>query len=254
MTITLIQMDIVWGDIATNCQEASHLIDQSPGSMLYVLPEMFSTGFATEPEGLADTDGTTLVWMMSKSQSTGAAICGSVAIRTSEGHYRNRFYFVRPTDRSPHKVACYDKHHLFTYGGEHHHYTAGQERVEVEWQGRRFLLQVCYDLRFPTFARNSAAQPYDAIIYVASWPQTRQRVWEALLTARAIENQSYVLGVNRVGQDFLCQYSGGTRLIDSYGEIVCGAPLGEVAAVSYVLDFEKQDKFRQKFPVLYDAD
>ena len=164
------------------------------GTDLFVLPEMFSTGFCTSPEGIAESsDSATLQWMKQKAAEHNCAIAGSVSVEEN-GKFYNRFYFVHPDGN----VQWYNKKHLFTYGGEDKHYTAGQERVVVNFRGVRFLLEVCYDLRFPVWSRNRG--DYDAAIYVASWPSPRVEAWKALLRARAIENQCYVLGVNRVGR------------------------------------------------------
>ena len=175
-------------------------------SDLYVLPEMWSTGFATEPEGIAESDGSSLNWMKQMANRLDAAVAGSIATEI-DGKYYNRFYFVKPAnDGSDNEIEYYDKHHLFTYSGEHLRYTAGERRVVVEWRGWRFLLQVCYDLRFPIFARNCAEGPdaYDVALYVASWPTSRRAPWDTLLRARAIENQCYVCGVDRTGDDPAC--------------------------------------------------
>lgn len=257
MKVTLLQMDIVWGDIAKNCEVASQLIDSAPGSDLYVLPEMWSTGFATEPDGIADDSLQSLRWMQQKANATNAAIAGSVATKAEDGTFRNRFYFVKPqapqaSDEALSDIVFYDKHHLFTYGNEHHRYTAGQERVIIEWRGVRFLLQVCYDLRFPCFARNKGTA-YDCAIYVASWPTSRIDPWRALLKARAIENQCYVLGVDRIGTDPACSYCGGTEFIDAYGRVEA-CPDNEQCTLTRTLDIEALNAFRKKFPVLSDAD
>lgn len=249
MKTTLIQMDIAWGDIAANIGTASQMIDATPGSDLYVLPEMWSTGFAAQPEGIADAEERSLRWMQQKADSTGAAIAGSVATQCPDGTCRNRFYFVKPGG----DVAFYDKRHLFSYAGEDKHYTPGQERTIVEWRGVRFLLQVCYDLRFPCFARNRNCA-YDAILYVASWPASRIEPWRILLRARAIENQCYVLAVNRIGSDQACTYVGGTELIDAYGRLVQACPDGASGTLTAELDMAALSAFRRKFPVLEDAD
>lgn len=251
MTITLLQQDIVWGNPSANQALAERAILAAEQSDLYVLPEMWSTGFATEPEGMAETDGASLRWMQRMASRMDAAIAGSVATREAERYY-NRFYFVKPSG----EVAVYDKHHLFTYGGEHRRYTAGRQRVVVEWRGVRFLLQVCYDLRFPCFARNAAEgdDAYDVALYVASWPTSRRLPWDTLLRARAIENQCYVCGVDRVGSDPACAYNGGTALIDAYGKTVAACPDGEVASLTATLDMDALRAFRHKFPVLADRD
>ena len=251
MTITLLQQDIVWASPSANQEAAERAILAAPKSDLYVLPEMWSTGFATELEGIAETDGSSLHWMEQMAIRMDAAIAGSVATRVDDSYY-NRFYFVKPTG----EVSWYDKHHLFTYGGEHRRYTAGRQRVVVEWRGVRFLLQVCYDLRFPCFSRNRVQgdEAYDVALYVASWPTSRRLPWDTLLRARAIENQCYVCGVDRVGTDPACAYNGGTALIDAYGRTVAACPDGEVAALTASIDLEGLRAFRQKFPVLDDRD
>ena len=254
MKINLLQTDIVWASLQANHEHAEKMMRSMESADLYILPEMFSTGFATQPEGIAEDmqNGTTpsIEWMKKMACELDAAIAGSVAIREEDGRYYNRFCFVHPDG----ECTFYDKHHLFTYGGEHHRYTAGQERVVAEFRGVRFLLQICYDLRFPVFARNKADEPYDAIIYVASWPTPRVDAWLALQKARAIENQCYVCAVNRVGTDPSCQYSGGTLMTDPYGKVVALCPMGEESAIHAELNMKELMAFREKFPVLEDAD
>ena len=248
MKVTILQCDVEWANPALNVQKADEAIDRHPEADLYVLPEMFSTGFCTHPEGIAEKeDSHTLQWMKHKAAETGAAIAGSIAVE-KEGKFYNRFYFVKPDGSTAH----YDKRHLFTYGGEQKHYTAGTERVIVEWKGVRILLQVCYDLRFPVWSRNRG--DYDMILYVASWPTTRVAVWSALLVARAIENQCYVAGVNRVGSDPVCGYSGASVIIDPYGRTLAACTPDEACEASAEVNMEKLEAFRQKFPVGEDAD
>ena len=248
MKVTILQRNIEWANPALNVQRADEAIDLNPGADLYVLPEMFSTGFCTEPEGIAEsTESDTLQWMKDKAASTHAAIAGSVAV-TKDGKYYNRFYFVKPDGN----VAQYDKKHLFTYGGEHLRFTAGEERVVVEWRGVRILLEVCYDLRFPIWARNRG--DYDMILYVASWPTPRVAAWSALLVARAIENQCYVAGVNRVGNDPACEYCGGSVIIDPYGVKIAECEISQESEATAEIDMAALEAFRKKFPVLLDAD
>lgn len=248
LKITLLQMDIVWGNSEANAKAAEEAISANGGSDVYVLPEMWSTGFATEPKGIAEADCRSLEWMKGMASKTGAAIAGSVATEIAEGDYRNRFYFVKPDG----EVTFYDKHHLFTYGGEHHQYTAGNERTVVEYKGVRFMLRVCYDLRFPLWNRNN--EEYDCALFVASWPTPRVEAWRTLLRARAIENQCYVVGVNRVGTDPACQYCGGTAFIDPYGQTVEECERGMVQAITCEIDMDALEAFRAKFPVLKDRD
>lgn len=252
MRISLLQMDLAWADPARNRSTAARLISSAPGSDLYILPEMFSTGFATKPEGIAEADDASLHWMQDEARATGAAICGSIATEDG-GRYFNRMYFVKPDG----SVTHYDKRHLFTYSGEDKRYTRGEERVTVEWKGFRIMLEVCYDLRFPMWSRNritSDGSLYDIIIYVASWPESRQTAWDTLLRARAIENQCWVAGVNRVGKDPGNTYAGGSVIVDPWGEALAACIRGEESIASAVIERETLDSFRKAFPVLADAD
>ena len=255
MKLSLLQPDIVWGNPTANQEKLSEILWGLDPSDVYVLPEMFSTGFAVNPEGIAEADHSSLDWMLKMAKELKGAMCGSVATEVAEEgsdikSYYNRFYFVKPNG----EYFSYDKHHLFTYADEHRCYTRGQGRVVVEFRGVRFLLQVCYDLRFPCYSRNIDKIPYDCAIYVASWPTTRLAVWNTLLHARAIENQCYVAGVNRTGEDASGRYSGGTLLVDPYGNTVAACPLGEESSITLDLDLQALRVFRKKFPVLKDAD
>lgn len=248
MKITILQRDIEWANPSVNINRADEVIDRNPGSDIYVLPEMFSTGFCTNPEGIAESDNSeTLQWLKRKAAAIDAAIAGSVAV-TKDGKFYNRFYFVKPDG----SVTHYDKKHLFTYGGERKRFTAGNERVVVEFRGVRILLEICYDLRFPVWARNRG--DYDMILYVASWPTPRVSAWSALLVARAIENQCYVAGVNRVGNDPACQYCGGSVVIDPYGKTIAACTDNLECEATATIDIEALEAFRAKFPVLNDAD
>lgn len=249
MRITIIQSDIIWANPEENRQRMAQKLDEHPEADLYVFPEMFSTGFCTQPAQIAeqyDKPGT-LEWMQTQARQRQCALAGSVATEHN-GRFYNRFYFVFPDG----SYQSYDKKHLFTYGGEHQTFTPGNERIIVEYKGVRMLLQICYDLRFPVWARNR--KDYDMILYVASWPQPRIEAWSALLRARAIENQCYVAGVNRVGNDPSCQYSGGSALIDPYGKTMASCLDFQEDTVSARIDMEVLNAFREKFPVLNDAD
>lgn len=248
MKVAAIQKDIVWCNAEANRRAFGRAIEQVPDGDLYVLPEMFTTGFVMEPEEMAEeADGLTLQWMRQTAEDTGAALCGSVAVKEQGGFY-NRLYFVKPDG----SAVSYDKHHLFTYGGETKCYQAGNKRVIVEWQGVRFLLQICYDLRFPVFSRNRG--DYDAILYVANWPLSRKNVWQTLLRARAIENQCFVVGVNRTGSDAACPYCGLSAIVDAYGHTLAEAGETSSEVIAATLDMERLQHFRHKFPVLRDAD
>lgn len=246
MTIAIVQTDICWADPAVNRKRIEELIMEQSAD-LFVLPEMFSTGFATQPEGIAETQGESLAWMQQMAVDKQAAFAGSIAIQENNRYY-NRFYFVKPDG----EVSTYDKRHLFTYGEEDRYFTAGSERTIVEYQGMRFLLEVCYDLRFPVWSRNR--KDYDMILYVANWPTSRMIVWNTLLKARAIENQCFVAGVNRVGSDPTCEYSGGSMVIDAYGKVIADCGTDRACCKTVELDMDRLNAFRKKFPVLNDAD
>lgn len=248
MKVLIIQHDIVWASPTTNTAHLDDIMSVMPKADVYVLPEMFATGFATCPQGIAETGGGhSLQWMVDKAHQLDAAIVGSLAVE-EQGHYFNRLYFVQPDGTITH----YDKRHLFGYGGEKRSYSSGEHRVVVSFRGVRYMMQVCYDLRFPVFSRNH--RDYDAAIYVANWPTSRISVWDTLLRARAIENQSYVIGVNRVGCDAACQYNGHSAIIDAYGRTMSQCTDGAEGWALAELDMEQLTHFRQKFPVLDDAD
>ena len=248
MKITLVQTDIVWGDPAASLAAAESLMKSQPGADLYIFPEMFTTGFATQPGAKLDGDpARTLDWMKTRAREGDCALAGSVAMRDGD-RCVNRFWFVRPDG----SVTQYDKRPLFTYGGEQNRFSGGDERVVAEWRGFRFLLLVCYDLRFPVWMRNR--NDYDAILLVANWPVVRQDAWETLLKARAIENQCFVAGVNRVGTDPVCAYLGGSTLYNPYGERLARCEDGVACAATGTAEMKMLDDYRAKFPVLEDAD
>ena len=268
MKVSLIQMDIAWEDPEANRAEAERLMLTAGRSDLYVLPEMWNTGVTTEPHRLSEClsgeegEGSESLWWMQRMANTlDAAVAGSIAVRTTSGspvkgecQYRNRLYFVMPQEtaggESP-NCKWYDKHHLFAYGGETEHYTPGCGRVTVEWRGLRFRLSICYDLRFPLWLRNSDG--YDVLLCVASWPKVRMHAWNVLLQARAIENQCYVLGVNRIGNDPYCAYQGGTAVVNPFG-FATSCPDDEAFALTEELDMKRLGSFRRKFPVLTEQD
>lgn len=248
MNVTLIQYNPRWMDPAANRAALDPLLQSAAGTDLFVLPELFATGFGPGVRALAEPmDGDTVRWMRSRADACGAAVAGSVAV-VEDGNGYNRFCLAEPGG----PVHTYDKRHLFAYGGETDDFCAGERRVVVPFRGMRLLLQVCYDLRFPVWSRNRA--DYDVALYVASWPASRDTVWRTLLQARAIENQCYVVGVNRVGADPRCTYCGGSRVIDAYGQVVAACPDGQTAVVTATLDADALARFRRKFPVLDDAD
>lgn len=251
MKVVLLQHDIVWADPAENLRLNRIRMKAVPDADLYLLPEMFATGFVTNPVGVAEelVGGTcpSLELMKEWAVLKDAAVCGSIAVHDGD-LYRNRSYFVKPDGT----FFSYDKHHLFAPGGEPAFITPGSERVVVEWRGIRFLLIVCYDLRFPAWCRNRG--DFDAILLTANWPGIRRGAWDILTQARAVENQCYVLAVNRIGNDPKDGYNGGTRAINPYGEVMAQAEDGREAVVEAKLSPEFVRLYLERFPVIDNAD
>ena len=250
LKISLVQCMLHWEDAVANLEMfGRHLSPLQGDSDLIVLPEMFNTGFSMQSEKLAETmDGRTVTWMKEQAVRSGAAIYGS-AIITEAGQYFNRGLFVRPNG----SVTTYDKRHLFRMAREHKHFSGGRERVVVNYNGWRILLQVCYDLRFPVFSRNR--NDHDLMLYVANWPEARRYPWSQLLIARAIENLSFVIGVNRVGMDGNgTHYSGDSVVIDAKGAVIASAQPSKEAMINATLDHAELIAFREKFPSHLDSD
>lgn len=247
MRVAIVQHDIRWGQPAENLQRLSLLLDQQQGADLYVLSETFTTGFLAKGAKCQDAEEG-LRWLLQQARNKDAAFAASIAATDADRGLRNRLYFVRPDGT----FDYYDKRHLFGYAGETDAYVAGQKRVITEWRGVRFLLQVCYDLRFPVWSRNR--KDYDAAIYVANWPTSRIDVWQTLLKARALENQCFVIGVNRVGNDPACDYSGSSMIIDAYGKTIAHCEDNKEGVAMADINMEQLQRFRKKFPVLQDAD
>lgn len=252
MKVTILQTDIECGGPRENILRAEQLMAQELGSDLYVLPEMWSTGFATEPFGIAEEEASSvaLEWMKTKARELHCAICGSLAIHV-DGKYRNRHYFV---DGRKGIVQHYDKHHLFSYGHEDNYYTSGDSHTMVAYEGFKFLLVTCYDLRFPVWSRYNAQYPYDAIICVANWPESRQNAWHILTRSRAIENQAYLIGCNRVGDDSYNHYRGCSAIINPIGRTLARCKANEPDTASFLLDLESLEHKRTKFKVLEERD
>jgi omega-amidase len=248
--ITLIQPDIVWENKEANLQQYEKMIAGISGSKHVVaLPEMFSTGFSMAPERLAETmDGNSVKWMAAMAAKHRCILTGSLIIE-EDGKYYNRMLWVQPDG----KIGIYDKRHLFGYADEDKHYTPGSKRLIVSVNGWCINLMVCYDLRFPVWARNQGDE-YDVLLYVANWPEPRSLAWRALLQARAIENQCYVVGVNRVGKDGKdFNYLGESSVFGPLGEQLW-QKAGEPACHTVTLEKEVLQKVRAKLPFLDDAD
>lgn len=253
LTVTIIQSDLHWEDKEANLQSFEskiRSIDQS--AELIVLPEMFSTGFTMHPEGLAERmDGRTVQWMRRLSSFRNAVITGSM-IAEENGRYYNRLIWMLPNG----EFGYYDKRHLFGFAGEHNHYSPGEKKLIASLKGWKINLQICYDLRFPVWARQpvEAEKQYDVYLNVASWPDKRRHAWKSLLTARAIENQAITIGVNRVGVDGNNhRYAGDSMVIDPLGEIIWQKEEEEIIH-TLTLDKEMILATRKQFPFLNDAD
>jgi omega-amidase len=254
LSVTIIQTDIHWEDKRANLE----LFEQKIFSIkekteIVVLPEMFSTGFSMKPELLAETmDEETLQWMKRIATTKKIILTGSVIIKEA-GNYYNRLIWMLPNG----DCGYYDKRHLFAYAEEDEHYTRGNKRLIASVKGWKINLLVCYDLRFPIWARQQVQteEPeYDVLIYVANWPERRVHAWKTLLQARAIENQCYVVGVNRVGNDGNnIHYSGESMIVDPLGEVIY-TKKDEEDIVTITLDQSHLNKIREKFPFWKDAD
>ena len=251
--ITLVQYAPHWEEVQLNLSRLDDMLQPLAGKTdLIVLGEMFPTGFSMNTGKICshENSATALQWMQQQSRSTGAMIVGTLAV--TEGiHYYNRFYWVSPNG----DAGYYDKRHLFTMGDEPQHYTAGAERKQFERCGWQIKPIVCYDLRFPEWCRTNRTRPYDLLICAASWPSVRSDVWLTLLKARAIENQCYVVGANRVGADGNgLQHTGDSVVYGPKGETIGRIPENEEAVASFELSYSELHDFRRKFPVLEDME
>lgn len=251
LKITIIQSNLHWENIRRNLEMFSQKIASlNEETDLIVLPEMFSTGFTMNNKPLAENmSGKTFGWMKQKAQEKNCVITGSVIIEEN-GKYFNRLIWMR-ADGS---FETYDKRHLFRYADEQKYYSAGNKKLIVELEGWKICPLICYDLRFPVWIRNRNKE-YDALIFVANWPERRNYPREALLIARAIENQAYVIGVNRVGKDGNgVNHSGDSVVINPQGEVLCKAKPNEETVLTVTLSFSELAEWRKKFPAWMDAD
>jgi len=275
LTITLIQPDLCWEDKTANLGHFETLIEGiKEKTQLVILPEMFSTGFSMRPAALAETmDGPTVAWMKQMAARKKIILTGSLIIE-EEGHYYNRLIWMLPNGQ----YGIYDKRHRFAYAGEDEQYTPGHRRLIASVNGWKVNLLVCYDLRFPVWSRQQMQRPpmpvtqppatpgpdpseaptvapeYDLLVYVANWPERRSHAWKTLLQARAIENQVYVVGVNRVGNDGNNIYhSGDSMVVDPLGEVLYHAHKEE-SVFTCTLQREKLEEVRARLPFWKDAD
>lgn len=254
LTITLIQSNLFWEDKKANLEMFQQKIESiQEKTVIVILPEMFNTGFSMKPELFAEKmDGETVNWMKRISAEKKIILTGSLMVE-EDGKYFNRLIWMLPNG----DFGTYDKRHLFAYADEHAHYSSGNKKLVASVKGWRINLQVCYDLRFPVWARQPAGDlenKYDLLINVANWPEKRSLAWETLLRARAIENQCFVAGVNRVGEDGnKIQYNGGSTIIDPLGEIIYQKN-NEEDVFTFTLEKEKVTDTRNRFPFWRDAD
>ena len=249
MKIAIIQSNLIWEDPSANRIIFYNIINEIKEQVdLLILPEMFSTGFTMNPIEVAETmQGETIQWMQTIAKSTKSAILGSLIIKEKDRFY-NRLVFVYPTG----ELVKYDKKHLFTLAGEDKVYTAGNDKVIIEYNGYKICPLICYDLRFPVFSRN--VEDFDLLIYVANWPKTRINAWDILLKARAIENQCFVIGVNRIGTDNnQLDYVGHSQAVDFLGNSILEPQENEGV---FILTINKNELIstRKKLDFLSDRD
>ncbi len=248
LNVTLIQDEISWQDPAANRRRYQGHIESVSNTDLIVLPEMFSTGFSMQPREKFETmEGKTVAWMLENARKHGVVLTGSLIMKLQD-RFVNRMIWATPDG----ELRWYDKRHLFRFSGEHHHYHAGNRRAVFEINGWRVAVFICYDLRFPVWSRNR--DDYDVGIYVANWPSPRQYAWDSLLPARAIENQVYVVAVNRLGSNPLGdEYSGGSVILDYLGQPMENCRATRMVA-SADLSFQALEDFRAHFPAALDRD
>jgi omega-amidase len=258
LTLSIIQTDLLWEDKVGNLKNLALKINALKGKTeLVILPEMFSTGFSVDPAKLAEKmDGPTVTWMKTMAATNKVILTGSMIIE-DKGNYYNRLIWVLPDGQ----LGLYDKRHLFAFAGEDEKYSPGSKRLVASVKGWKVHLLVCYDLRFPVWSRQSHPEKseekeleYDLLVYVANWPGLRSLAWKTLLQARAIENQSFVAGANRVGRDGNdILYEGDSMIIDPLGQVIYQAPSSE-DVFTFTLDKETLNQARMKFPFWKDRD
>jgi len=250
MKLALIQSDIIWENKFRNLERMGEMISSiRDGTDLVILPEMFNTGFSMNPADLAESpQSVTFDWMHDMAAKFNFGLCGSYIV-SENSNFFNRWIFVS----SDGGIWIYDKRHLFSIGGEEALFTRGEKRVVFKFRGIRICPNVCYDLRFPVWSRNR--NDYDLLINSANWPESRREVWITLLKARALENQCFVAGVNRIGIDGAgIKYCGDSIILGPKGEIIAEGKQNEESIVSGVISIDELSDFRKKFPVLNDSD
>ena len=249
LRITLVQSSLFWEDKHANLKHFETLLKPlAKQTDLIVLPEMFTTGFSMNTLDLAESmSGATVKWLQKQADLLSSAIMASCII-SDNGQYYNRLIWVEPDG----EIQYYDKRHLFSFANEHQHYTAGEKHLLIKYKGWKIMPLICYDLRFPVWSRNTL--DYDLLIYIANFPQKRRFAWKQLLTARAIENQAYTVGVNRIGEDGKgIAYAGDSRLLSFSGETLLDLKSKE-HITNITLSYTEQQVFRKQFAFLQDRD
>ena len=248
LKVALVQTNLIWEDPEANRNLFEQKMKDLPETDLVILPEMFTTGFSMNASGMAESmEGPTVKWMVRQAIRYNAAICGSLILKARENYY-NRLIWAQPDG----KLLWYDKRHLFRMGKEDLVFSPGKNRLVVHWRGWRICPLICYDLRFPVFSRNQ--NDYELLLYVANWPDSRRQVWRTLLAARAIENQVYCIGVNRIGEDGAgLHYTGDSLCFNPKGTILKDGQEND-SVLSTTLDLQALNRFREKFPVGMDGD
>ena len=250
LSISLIQTNIFWKDISKNINQITKRLEQINNKVdIILLPEMFSTGFTMSPENVYEKmDGKTITWMKEMAVKYESAIAGSIVIK-DKSKFFNRFLFVTPLGI----VQFYDKRHTFSYVGEDRKYVSGKNKGIIKFKGWKISLRICYDLRFPVWSRNK--ENYDLIIYVANWPSPRINAWDKLLPARAIENCSYSIGVNCIGEDPNNNlYPGHSSVYDYFGNLISDKLSNKLSNINITIDRQSLLKYRKKFDFLKDQD
>lgn len=249
LNLTLIQPDIVWEDPKANIEQYANVLQLlPPDTDIVIFPEAFNTGFSMNAKNVSELmSGKSVEWLRKMAQKHQMTLCGSLFI-SEDNKYYNRFVWIEPSGR----ILHYDKRHLFSIANENEHYSNGSKQLIIDYKGWKIFPQICYDLRFPVWSRNTSE--YDLMINVANWPAARNKVWDTLLKARAIENQCYVAAVNRVGADGKnIQYTGNSMLIDYKGNVINNYKQQQ-GWLNCSIDYDALYEFREKFNTLIDAD
>jgi len=254
LKITLVQTSLYWGDAEANLRHFDNLLRDVEVTDLIILPEMFNTGFITEPGPVAETmDGRTMGWMKEKACTTGAAVTGSLIIK-EDGKFYNRLIFMLPDG----SYEQYNKRHLFSMAGEHLRFAPGVQQTIIEYKGWKIRPLICYDLRFPVWCKNTWQEGeygYDLLLCVANWPEVRSHAWKLFLQSRAIENIAFVAAVNRVGNDGRGQpHSGDSGVVDPKGHLISNFEPHQEAIKSFILSKKELNDFRAAFNVGADWD